>query len=147
MQKLIISFVILLIGLSGCSGQKTDDNLSKNNSNKPLTDIKVNKEYDKDGNLIRFDSTYSYYYSNVENDTILKDSIFNNFKNYFNEMYNFSNDPFFNNSFFQDSLLEYDFYRNDFFINRFKKNQMQMNKLFFDMDSIKNEFFNRQFKE
>ncbi|MCB4234259.1 hypothetical protein LDL59_01710 [Kaistella anthropi] len=48
--------------------------------NQPIEDIKVNKEYDENGNLIRYDSTYTYYYSNIEGDEIAADSIFNNFR-------------------------------------------------------------------
>jgi hypothetical protein len=67
-----------------------------NNKECPQTEIKVNKEYDKNGNLVRFDSSYSYYYSNVAGDTVLQDSILNAFKAHFNQHYFFSNEPFFN---------------------------------------------------
>lgn len=50
---------------------------------KPQTNIKVNKEFDKDGNLIRYDSTYSYYYSGDGSDFIINDSILGDFKSYF----------------------------------------------------------------
>ncbi len=43
--------------------------------NQPKEDIKVNKEYDENGYLIRYDSTYTYYYSNIEGDEIVADSI------------------------------------------------------------------------
>jgi hypothetical protein len=80
----------------------------------PQTNIKVNKEYDKNGNIVRYDSTYSYYYSNIKNDTVKQDSIFNLFRNQFNQKYLFSNEPYFNNLFFEDSLLKYDFYKRVF---------------------------------
>ena len=110
----------------------------------------MNKEYDDEGNLIRYDSTYSYYYSNIESDSMLEDSIFNDFRTYFNHTYPFANQPFFNDFFFQDSLLHYDFYKDDFFQHRYKKDMEQMNKLFWIMDSLKNQFFREQtenFKE
>jgi hypothetical protein len=104
----------------------------------------VNKEYDKNGNLIRYDSTYSAYYSNILNDSVRGDSIFKNFKSQFNQKYLFSQKPYFNDFFFQDSLLKYDFYKNAFFSNRFKNNMQQMDKLFLEMDSMKNYFFENQ---
>ena len=151
MRNLIISFVLFSLVLTGCNGQNNnkanDIKYDTTTQIQPKTDIRVDKKYDENGNLIRYDSTYSYYYSNIQKDTILRDSIFNNFRNHLDGFYNFSSDPFFNDFFFQDSLLQYDFYNNDFFIERFRKNQERMNKLLFDMDSIKNNFFYKQFKE
>jgi len=112
----------------------------------PKTNIIVNKEYDDKGNLIRYDSTYSSYYSNIETNKHLGDSVFNNFKNYFNQSYVFSNQPYFNNFFFEDSLLKYDFYKRDFFSDRFQNNMDHMDKLFMEMDSLKNSFFYQQFQ-
>jgi hypothetical protein len=122
-------------------GKEKKDNLTKN---APKTDIKVNKEYDEKGNLIRYDSTYSSYYSNILNDTVLEDSIFNKFKSQFNQKYLFSQKSYFNDFFFQDSLLKYDFYKNDFFSERFKNNMQRMDMLFLEMDSMKNYFFEKQ---
>lgn len=151
MRQILLSLVLFAFALTSCNGQNNDKTNNRDTTaisqTKPKTDIKVNKEYDKDGNLVRFDSTYSYYYSNIENDTILADSIFNSFRKNFNEQFNFYNDPFFNELFFQDSLIKYDFYRKDFFDKRFRYNQEHINKLFFEMDSLKNLFFNKQFKE
>jgi len=109
--------------------------------------IKVVLKYDENGNLIRYDSSYSYYYSNIENDTLLRDSIFDQFRFHFNQKYFFSEEPFFNDLFFQDSLLKFDFYKNDFFSNRFRSNMEHIDRLFNEMDSIKNQFFMDQFKD
>jgi hypothetical protein len=138
--------IALSMSLNSCNGQtKKQDNEIKGDSAMPQTNIKVNKQYDKNGNLVKYDSTYSYYYSNIKSDKKLGDSIFNNFKSFFNQQYFFSSEPFFNKSFFEDSLLKYDFYRNDFFRNRFRNNMAQMDSLFWGMDSMKNSFFDKQF--
>lgn len=146
----MVRFLILVIALSlsmqGCNGQKQEDK-TEANKNIPKTNIKVNKEYDEDGNLVRYDSTYSYFYSNIENETIKQDSIFNLFKNNFNQRYFFSDEPYFNDFFFEDSLLRYDFYKQDFFMNRFKDNMRRMDSLFWGMDAWKDEFFKNQFPE
>ncbi|QQT63573.1 hypothetical protein I6I97_07250 [Sphingobacterium multivorum] len=115
--------------------------------NQPKEDIKVNKEYDENGYLIRYDSTYTYYYSNIEGDEIVADNIFNNFRNMFENNYSFSTMPYFNDLFFEDSLLKYGFYKNDFFHERFMNNMQQMERLFWEMDSIKNKFSMEQFPE
>jgi len=142
----IVALAISII-LNSCNGQKkTEKTELLNDTITPKTNIIVNKEYDDKGNLLRYDSTYSSYYSNIVNDTLLGDSVFNNFKNYFNQSYGFSNQPYFNNFFFEDSLLKYDFYKRDFFSNRFENNMEQMDKLFMEMDSLKNSFFYQQFQ-
>ncbi|MCF6268837.1 MAG: hypothetical protein L3J41_03930 [Melioribacteraceae bacterium] len=151
MRKALLFTFMILLTFTACNGQNKDKTTELVTDSikyvQPKTNIVVNKEYDEDGNLIKYDSTYSYYYSNIEGDTTIGDSIFNDFKVKFNKRYIFSQDPFFDNIFFQDSLLQYDFYNNNFFIERFRKNQDRLNKLFFDMDSIKNDFFFKQFKK
>ena len=138
--------IALSVTLISCNGQTTKLNEeSANNTMNPQTSIKVDKKYDSKGNLITYDSSYSYYYSNVKDNANLKDSILKNFKNHFNRNYSFSTNPYFNDFFFQDSLLKYDFYRKDFFMNRFRNNMRMMDSLFWGMDSLKNSFFNKQF--
>jgi len=147
MIRIGIIAIALSIALASCNGQvKKGDKGNMVDPGKPETSIKVNKHYDKNGNLINYDSTYSYYYSNVEKDSTLKNNILKDFKSRFNQKYFFSKDPFFNDFFFQDSLLKYDFYRKDFFMNRFRNNVRYMDSLFLGMDSLKNNFFNQQFK-
>lgn len=144
--------LILIIGLNSCNaqsakekkGQSVNEQIDTTAKNLPKTDIKVNKEYDEKGNLIRYDSTYSSFYSNISDDSLLVDSLLNEFKSQFNEQYFFSERPFFNDFFFQDSLLKYDFYKDDFFSNRFKSNWQRMDSIFLQMDSIKNYFFQQQ---
>jgi len=149
MKRIWILFIAVTLILSSCNGQDKQVKNDKLNAvkNVPKEDIKVNKEYDKDGNLIRYDSTYTYFYSNIENDTIAEDSIFTNFKNLFDLQYPFSYKPYFNDLFFEDSLMKYDFYKKDFFTERFWQNMKQTEKMFQEMDSIKNHFFNEQFQK
>lgn len=144
MVRMFISIIALSLTLQGCNGQKAE-NKEQTVTNLPQTSIKVNKEYDKNGNVIRYDSAYSYYYSNIKNDTSKRDSIFELFKNQFNSNYFFSNKPYFNDFFFQDSLLKYDFYKQGFFTNRYRNNMSRMDSLFWNMDLVKDEFFRNQF--
>lgn len=144
MVRIIILGFAVSIFFGNCIGQNGEKKADESNS--PAGTYKVNKEYDKDGNLIRYDSTYSYYYSNVEGDSVVQDSILNVFKDSFNNQFFFSDDPFFNEFFFQDSLIDYDFYKKDFFSNRYRNNMEEFNQFFHQMDSIKNDFFNHQFK-
>ena len=47
----------------------------------------------------------------------------------------------------EDIKVKYDFYKNDFFHERFMNNMQQMERLFWEMDSIENKFFMEQFPE
>lgn len=144
-MRFVLVAVLLTVGLSSCNGQERKKTVMKD-QNKPQTNIKVIKKYDKNGNLVKYDSTYSYYYSNMKNDSIVRDSAVAQFKRYFNNKYKFSEEPFFKDLFFQDSLLKYDFYNKDFFTKRFRNNMDKMDKLFEQMDSLKNQYFLEQVK-
>ena len=147
MIRMDLIAIALSLTLISCNGQtnKHNSESSKITTGNPRTSIKVDKKYDDKGNLVKYDSSYSYYYSNIKDDKKLRDSIFNNFRNSFVDRYFFSRDPYFNKLFFEDSLLGFDFYRKDFFLNRFRNNMMKMDSLFRGMDSMKNDFFRKQF--
>ena len=144
MRKTLLLSLAISITLLSCNGQAKNIEKNQIKDTLPQTNIKVNKEYDSKGNLIRYDSTYSSYYSNIKGDTTMRDSIFRRFRNQFNDSYFFSDEPFFENFFFVDSLLKYDFYKKDFFYDRFRNNMQRMDSLFRGMDDMKNDFYNRQ---
>jgi hypothetical protein len=137
--------------LASCSAQsenenKTTDNASSN-KNEPQENITINKTFDENGNLIQYDSTYTYFYSNIEGKPEIADSIFGEFRKEFNTQYPFLSTPFFDDYFFDEAFLQKHFYMEDFFSNSFKENLESMNKLFMNMDSMKNQFFENQFPQ
>jgi len=127
---------------SSCNAQtNTDKNINQQNKIEPEEKIIVNKEYDENGNLIRFDSTYSYFYSNLDSNSTLEGNAFKYFQeDFFNSFPNIQK-PLLDNIFFEDSLLTYDFYKNNFFSKRFEMNWKKYNDIFKEMDSIKNKFY------
>ena len=149
MKRIWMLFMAVTLILSSCNGQEKQIKKDKSGDAKkaPKEDIIVNKQYDEHGNLIQYDSTYTYFYSNIENDTIAEDSIFTNFRKMFELQYPFSYKPYFNDFFFRDSLMKYDFYKKDFFTERFRQNIEHTEKIFQEMDSIKNKFFFEQFRK
>lgn len=147
MKYIGLSTTLLLFLLSSCSGQPRSEQTESLDSIAPKTDIVVNRQFDENGNLIRYDSTYTQFYNSIEQDSLLADSILNEFKNRFNLQYPFSDRSYFNDFFFQDSLLQYDFYRKNFFYERFQNNMKRMDSLFQEMDSMKNRFFRNQFPQ
>lgn len=148
-MKNLMLMLIPFFTLVSCNAQdkKVEDSKSIKISKetiKPKVDYKVNKEYDENGNLIRFDSTYTYYYSNIDKDAMLKDSIIKKFNTRFNMKDLFGNSLF--NDFFQENNFnEDDFFKEDFFRGNFKRNQEMLNKMMKRMDSLKNQFFIEEF--
>lgn len=145
MKKSIIFAILLSFLLTNCNSQnKPKQELVQKDSIKPQTKIRVNKEYDEQGNLISIDSSYSYFYSNIKNDTLMEKEIFDKFKLDFDNRFT-SLDSIFSNDFFKGSPFEMnDFYTNDFFQDNFKLHQDRMNKMLKEMDSIKNNFYKKE---
>ena len=149
MKTIILISLLMPVILLSSQCQQKNENTGLNKKNKfkkelgenPKIDVKVNKEYDKNGNIIKYDSIYSYFYSNI-NDTNSIDTVFNNFYSLFEKSSPDLINNYFDNVFFNDSLLKYDFFKNDFFSKRFELNREYFNRLFWEMDSIKNSFFN-----
>jgi hypothetical protein len=143
MKRLDIISVMLLITLMSCTAQ-TKKSQASYDENSPKTNISVKKKYDKNGNVIGYDSTYTSVYSNIKGDDHLMDSLMNAFKSDFNDKYFFSNEPFFKNFFFNDSVPEKEFLKNDYFYRYFKRDMARMDSLFRGMDLMKNDFFNNR---
>jgi len=148
MKKLAMLLLPVFV-LFSCNAQ-TDNKSSQLNEKKteqkvkPKIDYKVNKEYDENGNLIKLDSTYTYYYSNIDLNKQQVDSIYKSF----NEHLNFSSsfdDSFFDDFFKNENYIEEDFFQEDFFRNNQKRNEEIMNQMIARMDSIKNQFLLEQF--
>lgn len=74
LKKLAFSLIILL-ALTACSYAQKEDN--SNPKNQPKVHINVNKQLDENGNVIRYDSAYSWSWSNF--DSNVNDSIFAQF--------------------------------------------------------------------
>lgn len=109
LKKHVFSTIVLL-ALTACSfAQKPQ---KSNTKNQPKVHINVNKQFDENGNIIRYDSTYSWSWTNTEesfSDSVLNLffpkpnfildsplSLFDNDTLLYNHFYSpFLNDPFF----------------------------------------------------
>ncbi len=120
---------------------KEETKFPKQVTEKPDIKVKVNKKYDKYGNLIAFDSTYTSYYNGKIDDSILLDTLFKKFKPSFNKQFPIMKDPYFDKLFYNDSLYYNDFFHEDFFRKRMELNKEYIDKMMQQMDSIKNAYF------
>lgn len=151
----IILVAMLTVVATSCSHDSRGQNntsIKKNSAtasdsaNQPKVNIQVNRKYDDKGNLIGFDSTYSSYYSNIQDDTSRMDSLMKGFDKYFGSNYSRMFDQQFNTLFFNDSLRYPDFFHNDFFMKRYELNDKYLRGMMQHMDSIKNRFYREAHK-
>ncbi len=145
MKKIVLIFAILAATFS-LQAQILDDT-SAINGVKPKIKIKVNKIYDENGNVVGYDSTYVWSYSNtVTNNnliTIDPDSLISRFKPLFDENFNgFPSNPF-DNRFFNDSTMFFDFFNNDHFFDKWQNELFNFQKEIERMDSLKEIFFKK----
>jgi len=145
MKKAIIFTVLVSLMLTGCNGQnKLEKTSEKKDTIKPEIDIKVHKEYDEDGNLISVDSTYSYFYSNIKNDSLLEKEIFDRFKHNFKGHFK-PLDSLFMEDFYKDEPFNLEnFYTDEFFKNNFKFHQKRIDGILKEMDSLKNSYYKKE---
>lgn len=147
-RKWFIFPVFLLISLvlfSFVSQNKVGDSFvpDKEDSlkaNQPKVDVKVNKKFDENGNLIQYDSSYSIIYSSPGTDiqfyNMDNDSLMAMMRNHMKMNNMFGNDPFFDN-FSGFGLNQNDFFNMDPFENM-RKMQDMMKKMFpeFKQDTL-----------
>lgn len=131
MKKYILLFVFGLITVS-CNGQKNETKTEeKNIVEQPKGTWKVDKEFDENGNLIRYDSIYTWSSSNKFDklSSIERDSLMQSFKSRFFTNYSGFENQGFEDVFSQDSLFSKRFFNNDFFGSNFGKDFMDIDKL------------------
>jgi hypothetical protein len=156
--KNLLILITSLMLLTACEGQNKQKSLSEQSGNTsvPLTDslknkpdvrVKVNKKYDDKGNIVRYDSTYSYIYSGPGGklQSSSNDSIFNSFRSYFHSNHRDLINPKTDHIFFNDSLFKYDFFNDDYFFKRFELNRRFFDDMYKQMDSLKNDFLEHNY--
>ena len=146
MKKYILLFMVGLLSVS-CKGQENETKKIEKEENQtkiveePKGTWKVDKEFDENGNLIRYDSIYSWT-SNDKFDNLSlsnKDSLMQSFKSrFFSNFSGFENQGF-EDVFSQDSLFSKQFFNDDFFGSNFGND-------FMDIDKLRQQMIERQKK-
>jgi hypothetical protein len=117
MHLLIGLLLSLLVSCKGQDGPK--QLLAENNkrtapadTGKPKINYRVNKQYDDKGNLVRYDSSYSYVYPG-QGRYLNTDSLFNSFRLSFPEpkMFTDKDSSFFSDPFFHNRFPGQDFFQ------------------------------------
>ena len=141
-MKRILVFIFLFAGGLFAYGQNVDDSLAVENG-KPKVNVKVNKVYDENGNLIEYDSTYEWSYSysspGLKID-INPDSLFRAFVPWFNEQLDINSLPS-PKDFFSDTTMYNDFFNNNDFFDQWQNELFNFNEEIQQLDSLKRLFF------
>lgn len=100
---------VLLLAFS-CESQNKkskDVHIDKTFGTNPKEEVKVNKTFDKNGRLVKFDSTYSYVYSSKGKDSskVKLDTVLKRFKSVYDNDFAEEWNKEFKNVFLNDSLL------------------------------------------
>lgn len=124
LKKHVFSLFVLF-ALTACSfAQKPQ---IPNTENQPKVNINVNKQFDENGNIVRYDSTYSWSWSNMEEN--FSDSVFSQIFPKSNFLWN-------------NHLSEFDI--DSLFFYRFSLPLFNDSFLNFDIDREMKDFFNKQ---
>ena len=153
MKQLSVNILVFLL-MAGCNGRATDTEklatlAAADTIHRPKTDIRVNKKYDDKGNLVQYDSSYSYFYLSpgFGNSSIISDSLFSNLKTPLRNNYKGLLENNMDSIFFNDTLFKYDFYNNDYFSKRYQMNMQRFENMFRQMDSIKSNMFRQTYPD
>ncbi|MCM4156362.1 hypothetical protein [Gramella sp. AN32] len=153
MKVNVLLLLVFISSLNSCDAQekKEMDSAMKVEKNqdtvRPEGSWTVNREFDDDGNLISYDSTYVYSYSTIDGDTISTDEkaeIQKNFRQFFNRKGMNSPDEMMN-LFLNDSLFSGNFFKDDFFSNNMRTEDFreQVRR----MDSIHQQFLQQYYPQ
>lgn len=149
MNRYILCIMVGLLSLS-CNGQKDDVNKEKNDSVKNLVkepngSWKVNKEFDEHGNLIRYDSIYSWSSGNQFSNLSApqRDSLMQALKSRFFMDFSVFENQGFDDIFTEDSLFSKRYFNNGFFESDFGSDLMDIDKIRQRMLARQKEFLER----
>lgn len=154
MKTFVVTLAVALFTL-GCSAQDHSEKgpdkteLKKDQKNMPKENWTVKKELDENGNVIAYDSTYTWSYSTENGDSfsVNVDSVMQSIKSYFSKNMPSVWDKSLMDPMLNDSLLQRDLFSDDYFHERWKDDFFDMDKMFDRMDSIRNQFFKQEFPD
>ncbi|WP_159024064.1 hypothetical protein [Formosa sp. L2A11] len=137
MKKILLITLVALLGI-GCKGQESK--ADESNIVTPKGTWKVDKKFDDQGNLVQYDSIYSWSSNKLDKLSVKdKDSLMQSFRSkFFNDLSGLDSQDF-EDSFSQDSLFSKQFFNHDFFESHFQKD-------FVNMDDLRKEMIAEQKK-
>ncbi len=152
MKKIAILSLAAMLSLS-CNAQENKNEDKVRKAKDSITEIveapkgtwKVDKEFDENGNLIRYDSIYSWSSTDKFNQLYLKnpDSLLKSFQSRFYKNFSGIDDKRFGDPFADDSLFTKRFFDHDFFGSDFGEDFMDIDRLRNKMEAMQQRFLER----
>ncbi|WP_036380281.1 hypothetical protein [Muricauda sp. MAR_2010_75] len=144
MKKFVLLSLLSLVCF-GCNGQEKESEEKKEDQSlaeQPKGSWKVNREFDENGNLIRYDSIYSWSSSEYMDDLAQmdRDSLLESFRSRFSRSFSHFNHNGFPNFFEEDSLFTKHFFEDDFFESPLGKDFMDLDKIQKRMEAMQRKF-------
>jgi hypothetical protein len=151
MKKYIVLLLAALLTTS-CNSQESKNKEEPDKKEEVVAEApkgswKVNREYDEAGNLIRYDSIYSWSsgddldkLATFDRDSTLKSMQSRFYRNF--SQFDFDKEGF-GDLFTEDSLFMKRFFNNDFFGNEFGKDFMDIDKMHERMEAMQKQFLDR----
>jgi len=154
MKTLFVTLAVALFTF-GCNAQSQPEKgtdkkeVKKEEQNAPKESWTVKKEMDDNGNVIGYDSTYTWSYSTMDGDsvTVDVDSMMNSIQSYFGKTMPGVWDKSIMDPMMRDSLLPRELFSDNYFEQRWKDDYFDMDKMFEEMDSLRNMFFDQHFPD
>ncbi|NNE75884.1 MAG: hypothetical protein HKN31_02300 [Pricia sp.] len=152
MKKIAILSMAAILNINcNAQGNKEEDNLNKHQDSTeqmaetPKGTWKVDKEFDEEGNLIRYDSIYSWSSDDDWDRLVQKspDSLLQSFQSRFYRNFSKFDNQRFGNLFADDSLFTKRFFAHDFFDSEFGEDFMDIDRIRERMESMQQKFLER----
>jgi hypothetical protein len=151
MKKILFILPVIMFA-TGCDAQhKKNEKQQKETAAiqqdiKPHVSWKVNKKYDDKGNLIGYDSTYTWtYFSNGKTHSVQTDSVMAAFRQQFNAQFPSIFNRNFGEPIWSDSLFYRDFATPGYFMKKWNEHYFDMNGMMRQMDSLRNSFLQKNY--
>lgn len=148
-RNVILSALFLLAGIAAHAQILQPDSLN-NKTSKPQIRIKVKKVYDKNGNIVRYDSTYTWTYNSQNGEKSIRvDSLMSHFIPFFRENLPGSLSEVFGNPNIDlnDSAMMMNFFNNDHFFDQWQRKVFDVNREMRALDSLRMEFLKKYLHE
>ncbi|WP_411893637.1 hypothetical protein [Winogradskyella sp. A2] len=152
-MKKVALFLFVAILATSCNAQESNSSkkeiaeseTQKDSITEPKGSWNVHKEVDENGNIIRYDSIYSWS-SSGNSKVIDNDSIFNKMQSMMQRRFSMFQSPSGNTFAHHDSIMKQffsdDFFRDDFFSNNLNRNFPNMDDMIKRMEAMRQQFFN-----
>ena len=150
MKKLLFILPVIML-TTGCNAQHQQNekqlkDVVATQDNKPQVSWKVNKKYDEKGNLIGYDSTYTWTYSSKgKTHSVQTDSVMAAFREQFNAQFPAIFNKSFGDPIWSDSLFYRDFATQGYFMKKWNEHYFDMKGMMKQMDSLRNSFLQKNY--